>query len=76
MGVYLLLETFAGGTAEEAIDAAVACAQKIGVWVKLNLNGVTVLIHPSDSGAVLVDHWRKAMERGVNFCSANVVPNK
>ncbi len=76
MGVYLRLETFAGGTPEDALAAALGCAHKTGVWVKIDLNGVTVLIHPLDKVEVLAAQWRKAMERGVTFVSSNVCPNR
>jgi hypothetical protein len=74
MGVYLKLETGAGGTPEEALEASRKAAQITRLWVKVNINGVEVLIHPDDSLNSLVTNWRKALERGATFCSANVIP--
>lgn len=74
MTVYLNLETGAGGTPEEALESSRKAAQITRLWVKVNINGVQVLIHPDDSLASLVKNWQTALERGATFCSANVIP--
>lgn len=48
MGIYLKLESAAGGTPEQAIiDACTAC-KNVGIMVEVNINGINVLIMPSD----------------------------
>lgn len=74
MGIFLNLETGAGGTPEEAIEEARRASSIVRLWTKLNVNGVEVLIHPDDSLTSLTTNWRKALERGATFCSANVIP--
>lgn len=72
--VYLKLETFAGGSINEAIADALGVAQRAGCWVKINLNGIDTLISPDDSLSSLERNYAKARERGATFVSANVVP--
>jgi hypothetical protein len=74
MAVYLELETIAGGDVEDAISDACRVATLLDVWVKVNINGVETLVSPNDMPEPLFANWQKAMERGADFVSANVIP--
>lgn len=70
---YLKLHAFAGQRIEEGFDDATRIASTLGVCVLFHCNGVDVLACPLDNPRVLEANWRAAMDRGVNFASANIV---
>ena len=59
------LETIAGGTFEEAIEAGQHVAAVLGVMVRLDVNEVTVLIHPNDQGSIVTANIAKKIRRNI-----------
>lgn len=76
MTVYLNLDVGAGGSPDNDIEHGVVAAARTGLWVKMKLNGVNLLIAPTDNEDWIKQNWRKALERGVDFASSNVVPER
>lgn len=75
MSIYLTLETIAGGEINHGIFDAVGVASKLGIWVKININGIEVMIGPNDHAETLMRNYAKAREREATFVSANVIPS-
>jgi hypothetical protein len=75
MAIFLQLECGAGGTPDQAIADACGVASRLRIWVRVNINGIETLIAPDDSSVSLHANWKKAIERGATFVSANVIPN-
>lgn len=63
-GVLLKLEGFAGASIDETLTSAVQVSQRVGCWVEINVNGLDVLISPSDLPRHILDNYEKARERG------------
>ncbi len=73
--ILLHLDSFAGCEIDTVLTDATQVAQRIGSWIKINVNGVDVLISPSDLPAHIIKNYWLARERKATFSSANVVPN-
>jgi len=73
--VILKLETVTGRNPFEALSDACRIATLLGSWVCMNVNGIDTMIAPNDDPHALLANWRKALERGAGFASANVIPN-
>jgi hypothetical protein len=72
--VKLQLEGFAGSEIDTVLTDAVHVAQRVGAWVDIDVNGIHVLISPSDLPAQITKNYWAAQERGAKFVSANVIP--
>jgi hypothetical protein len=70
MSVYLKLETGAGGTPLEALEKACHVAKLTTVMVRLEVNGIDVLIAPDDTPEHMHAQWLKALEKKRKFVSA------
>lgn len=70
----LRLDTIGAGTPEEAVRDACIAAARMGVWVKVDINGIEVLAAPNDNGDNLWRNYCKASERRATFVSGNVIP--
>lgn len=73
--VMLRLEGFAGSEIDTALTDATHVAQRVGCWVKIVVNGIDVLISPSDLPARIIKNYALARERKATFVSANVIPD-
>jgi hypothetical protein len=73
MSVYLNLETGAGGTPEDAIYKASHVANVLNVPVKLDVNGVLVVVGAHESPIAIHENYQKAVKRGDKFASAFTV---
>ena len=72
--VMLKLEGFAGREIDAVLTDATHVAQRIGCWVEINVNGINVLISPTDLSQHITSNYAVARERGAGFVSANVIP--
>lgn len=73
-GIYLRLETIAGGTIERGFVDAVAVAEKLGIWVMMKVNGIDTMIGPSDDPKVLNTNYERAVKLNRDFVSSTVPP--
>lgn len=71
----LRLETVTGRDPFEALSDACRIATMLGCWVRMEVNGVEVMTAPNDNPHTMLANWKKALERGASFVSANVIPN-
>lgn len=74
-GVKLKLEGFAGQEVDAVLTDATHVAQRVGCWVSINVNGIDVLVSPTDMPAVIIRNYAKARERKATFVSATVIPD-
>lgn len=72
--VELNLAGFSGFDVDVVLTDATHVAQRVGCWVRINVNGIEVLISPSDLPAEIIRNYGIARERKVKFVSANVIP--
>ena len=73
--VRLTLEAFTGRAIEQVIEDACNVARRCHAWVKINVNGIEVLISPNDEARWLLVNYHEARKRGASFVSANVIPD-
>ncbi len=73
--IYLVAETFAGGSVEATIKELAALATKMNVWVKCDVNGIEVLTPPDAGSEAMWSNYQKASQRKAKFVSLNVIPN-
>lgn len=62
MGLSLDLDVFAGTSIHEAIDQAIAVADKIGVVVFFKHNGIRLMVHPGANPLRLYREWQDGRE--------------
>lgn len=74
-GFYVTAETFAGGSVEQCIHDLASFAQRLGCWVKCDVNGIEVLTPPNATGSVMWSNYQKARDRNAKFVSLNVIPH-
>lgn len=73
--VKLELEGFAGTEVDAVLTDAVQVAQRVGCWVGINVNGVRVLIGPTDLPKQIIENYAMARARKAEFVSANIIPS-
>lgn len=73
--VMLKLGGFAGQDVDRTIIDACGVARRVGCWVKINVNGIDVLIAPTDEEKWLLRNYHIARERGADFVSSNIIPD-
>lgn len=74
-GVKLELEGFAGSDIDTVLTDAVQVAQRVGCWVGIKVNGIRVLISPTDLPKQLIENYAAARARKAEFVSANIIPS-
>lgn len=73
--VRLKLDTFTGPTIDDTLTDACAVAERVGCWVDINVNGISVMIAPGDRAQTIIANFNEARRRGASFVSANVIPS-
>lgn len=58
----LRVEISGGAHIEAVCDQLVTLAQRLGIWVEADFNGVTLLACPRTSRAGLAESWRRRID--------------
>lgn len=69
--IYLKVEVYGGVSIEAAAGEACILAEKIGINVEFEFNGVTCMAKPWGSSQVLVTNWHAASKEGSRYPMAS-----
>lgn len=68
--LYLKVEGAAGGTISEICEEIAKLAERVGVAVQCNINGVEVIGHPGATGPALYKSYCRSVDRKIPFAFA------
>lgn len=73
--LYMKVETMASSCLPtDAVKHLCRLADKVGIWVKSEVNGVEVFVPPGTDENMMSLQYQTAVERRAKFVSPNVIP--
>jgi hypothetical protein len=59
---------------EHAVRHLCRLADRVGIWVKSEVNGIEVFVAPGTNENSMARHYQTAADRKAKFVSTNVIP--
>lgn len=70
---FITLQPIAGGMCADSIMDATRVADRLGVCVKMNVNGIEVFVIPGDRWQTIAANYDETLKRGGTFVGANTI---